>query len=33
MELKDQEIIEIISVRTEKELEELEGQWYYLLLS
>ena len=33
MELKDQEIIEIISVTTEKELEELERQWYYLLLS
>ena len=33
MELKDQEIIEIISVTTEKEFEELERQWYYLLLS
>ena len=33
MELKEQEITEIINITTEKELEELERQWYDLLVS
>ena len=33
MELKEQEITEIINITTEKELEELERQWYDLLIS
>ena len=33
MELKEQEITETINITTEKELEELERQWYDLLVS
>ena len=33
MELKEQEITEIINITTEKELEELERKWYDLLIS
>ena len=32
-ELKEQEITEIINITIEKELEELERQWYDLLVS
>ena len=33
MELKEQEIIELINITTEKKFEELERQWHDLILS